>query len=89
MPLSAAVDDAGKAFTPSPDPLLAELQSYLSDVRVGDPASGKGKLKPILSNKNIFGVDLYEVGLGKKVETYFEKMLAGEGAVRRTLHEAL
>lgn len=84
-----AVDDAGKAFTPSPDPLLTEVQAYLTDVRVGDPESGKGKLKPILSNKNIFGVDLYEVGLGGKVEAYFEKMLAGEGAVRRTLHEAL
>lgn len=84
-----AVDDAGKAFTPSPDPLLTEVQAYLADVRVGDPESGKGKLKPILSNKNIFGVDLYEVGLGGKVEAYFEKMLAGEGAVRRTLHEAL
>lgn len=84
-----AVDDAGKTFTPSPDPLLTEVQAYLADVRVGDPESGKGKLKPILSNKNIFGVDLYEVGLGGKVEAYFEKMLAGEGAVRRTLHEAL
>lgn len=40
---------------------------------------------PILSNEKIFGVNLYEVGLGELVEQYFIEMLAGKGAVLTTL----
>ena len=60
-----AVDDEGKAFTPSPDPLLQNVQEALQGVVLGDVASAKGKLRPILSNKGIFGSDLYDVGLGE------------------------
>jgi fructuronate reductase len=42
-------------------------------------------LKPILSNPIYFGVNLYEIGLGKKVENLFRQMLNGQGAVRRVL----
>ncbi|MDR0539944.1 MAG: mannitol dehydrogenase family protein [Spirochaetaceae bacterium] len=83
------VDDAGKPFTPSPDPLLSGLQKELAGTRLGEPASGKGKLKPVLSNKAIFGSDLYEAGLGEKIERYFEQMLEGPGAVRKTLQDTL
>ena len=80
-----AVDDEGKAFTPSPDPLLQNVQEALQGVVLGDVASAKGKLRPILSNKGIFGSDLYEVGLGEKIEGYFEELIAGPHAVRNTL----
>lgn len=43
------------------------------------------KLQPILSDEKIFGVNLYEVGLGERVEGLFEEMTAGVGAIRATL----
>jgi fructuronate reductase len=42
-----------------------------------------------LSNKSIFGNDLYAVGLGDKIEADFKEMLAGKGAIRKTLEEKL
>ncbi|WP_234121582.1 mannitol dehydrogenase family protein [Clostridium hydrogenum] len=78
------VDDEGKKFEISSDPLLGTLKEYLSEIKLGQKYI-KGTLKPILSNKNIFGSDLYEIGLGEKIENYFEEMLAGPKAVRNTL----
>ena len=46
-------------------------------------------LKPILSNEEIFGVNLYNVGLGEKIEGYFNEMISGVGAVRSTLEKYL
>ena len=43
------------------------------------------RLKPILSNANIFGTDLYAAGVGEKVEEIFREELAGPGAIRETL----
>lgn len=83
------IDDEGNIFTPSPDPLLAELQGYLKDVRLGDTDIKKDFLKPILSNKNIFAVNLYEAGLGEKIEEMFREMIAGKGAVRAILKKYL
>ncbi|MDO4295740.1 MAG: mannitol dehydrogenase family protein [bacterium] len=79
------VDDNGETMEVSSDPMLAELTGYLKDVKVGEPESGKDALKPILSNPVLFTVNLYEVGLGEKVESMFMDMLAGKGAVRATL----
>lgn len=61
-----AVDDEGKPFELSPDPLLKDLQSDMTGIVLGDLSSAQGKLTSILSNKDIFGSDLYEVGLGQK-----------------------
>jgi fructuronate reductase len=83
------VDDAGKPFTPSPDPLLADLQETLKGVTRGSPVSGAGKLRPILSNPKIFAVNLYEVGLGERIEGYFAELLAGPGALRKALQKYL
>lgn len=82
------VDDEGKTFEISSDPLLGTLKEYLSEVELGKKYV-KGPLKPILSNKAIFGSDLYEIGLGEKVENYFEEMLTGPKAVRNTLEKYL
>lgn len=84
-----AVDDEGKPFELSPDPLNEELQEQLSTVRVGDPDSLKEQARPILSNENIFGVDLYQAGIGEKIEEIFRSELVGPGAVRNTLKKYL
>lgn len=79
------IDDQGKMFQISPDPLLAQLQEYLAGVTFGKPESLTSQLVPILSNQEIFGSDLYAVGLGKKIEGYVKEMLVGVGAVDATL----
>ena len=83
------IDDEGKPFSPSSDPLLDELMSYVGDVRLGDSPVDTSILKPILSNDKIFAVNLYEVGLGEKIEGMFKELMAGKGAVRETLKKYL
>lgn len=79
-----AVDDTGKPFTLSPDPQLETLQAALQGVSLGSQTSN---VRAILSNEAIFGINLYEIGLGEKIEAMFYEMLAGAGAVRRTLEK--
>ncbi|MEA4912626.1 MAG: mannitol dehydrogenase family protein [Oscillospiraceae bacterium] len=81
------VDDNGAAFTPSDDPLLAQVFAHLKDIRLGDKGDFSAQLRPVLSNASIFGVDLYAAGLGARVEGYFAELVAGPGAVRATLHK--
>lgn len=81
------VDDAGKPFTCSPDPLLASAQEKLHGVTLG--SDNIGRAQELLSDAGIFGVNVYEVGLGDKVEGLFRELLAGEGAVRATLKKYL
>ena len=84
-----AVDDEGKAIEVSSDPLKDDLQAKLAGIEVGKPESYNGQLKGILSNASIFGVDLTTTPLADKIEQYFVAELAGPGAVRKTLHDAL
>lgn len=84
-----AVDDAGNAYPLAPDPMAAELTEQLSSIRVGEPGSCEGQLRPILANVNIWGVDLYAAGLGEKIEAIFREELTGPGAVRATLKRHL
>ena len=83
------LNDAGKEMTLSSDPMMETLKPYFADIKIGAPESAEGKLKPILSNAELFGLNLYEVGLGKKVEGYFAEMIAGENAIRKTLQKYL
>ncbi|MCD8140519.1 MAG: mannitol dehydrogenase family protein [Planctomycetaceae bacterium] len=80
------VDDKGEPFTPSPDPMLAELSRHVASIRLGDTGPFGKHLRPILSNAAIFGVDLYEAGLGNRIESNFAEMVTGREAVRSTLH---
>ncbi len=83
-----AIDDEGNPFTCSSDPMLENLQAQLSAVKLGQPETASDEvLRPILSNPALFAVDLYEAGLGEKVTDYLKRMLAGPGAVRKTLEE--
>ena len=83
------IDDNGKTYELSPDPMNHEMQEKLSGVEFGKPESLGEKLKPILSNKNIFGVNLYDAGLGEKIESLVKEQLEGVGAVRRSLKKHL
>ena len=83
------IDDKGEKFELSSDPMLAELTAALKDVKFGEKESYTGQLKSILSNENIFGIDLYKAGIGEKIEELFVKEIAGPGAVRKTLKENL
>lgn len=78
------VNDAGEVFTLSSDPLLETLQGYLQGVSLGDQTAS---VRPILEDERLFGVPLYEIGLGDKIEIMFQEMMAG--AVRRTLEHYL
>ena len=78
-------DDKLEKMELSSDPMLANLQEKLSGVEAGKPETYTGQLKEILTNKAIFGVDMYEAGLADKVEGMFVEMLAGKDAVRNTL----
>lgn len=83
-----AVDDKGQVFVPSPDPLLTELQTALKRITLGEQKIEKihEALVPILQNRTIFGIDLVQIGLAEKIETFFKEMLVGTGAVRQTIH---
>jgi fructuronate reductase len=83
------VDDEGKAFEPSPDPILDSARAFVSGIKLGDKGPFHDKLKGLYSDAKIFGVDLYKAGLGEKVETYFAELVAGKGAVRATLKKHL
>ena len=82
-----AVDDAGRAMELSPDPLLPELTAALQDVTLGSRVDVHAKLQGILSSERIFGSNLYPSGFAARVEKYFTDLIAGPGAVRRTLQQ--
>jgi fructuronate reductase len=82
-------DDALERMHVSGDPMLPEITEAVRGVRVGEPGSYRGQLRPFLSNPALFAVDLYEAKLGDRVESLFVEMLGGAGAVRRTLRNNL
>lgn len=84
-----AINDDGQAFTLSDDPLIPDLQSKLAGIEFGKPDTVGDKLHPILENAQLFGVDLYSIGLGTKIEGLLKEMLVGPQAVRHTLQKYL
>lgn len=83
------VDDKLEEMPLSSDPMLPQLQQELAGIIVGQPATYSGQLTNILSNSNLFGMNLYEAGLADKVEDMFLQEIAGAGAVRKTLEAYL
>lgn len=84
-----AVDDNGQPMPLSADPMADALHEVVADIEFGNPASYKGQLQKILCNEVIFETDLTKTVLAKKIEDLFVQMIAGPGAVRKTLHENL
>ena len=82
------VDDQLSAFTPSPDPLLAEVQQALSFLKIGGTVTVE-QLQPVLSRADIFGLDLNKAGLAPIITADLNEMLAGKGAVRAALKKLL
>ena len=81
------IDDNGKTFVPSSDPLLAELQQIVSGLEVKEGVQDFSCLKQLYSRADVFGADLYKIGLGEKIEALAAELFAGPGAVRKTLHK--
>ncbi len=79
------VDDRGQGFEPSSDPMLAELQGLLKDLKLGRTDNVAEVVTPLLEQDNIFGVNLVEIGLSDKVVAGVKAMLTGAGAVRKYL----
>ena len=79
------IDDEGEKMDLSSDPMLDELQGHLKGIEFENVCSVGKNLYPILSNEKLFGLNLYKIGLGAKVEGYFSEMIAGKHAVRNVL----
>ncbi len=84
-----AIDDNGKAFELSPDPLLPDVCKYVEKIQIGKEFNVHSTVEDLLKKKEIFGVDLYDAGLAEKVENYFAKLCMKNGAVRSVLHEVV
>ncbi|MDO5716074.1 MAG: mannitol dehydrogenase family protein [Tissierellia bacterium] len=80
------VDDQGQDFERSADPLLEELTQALEGISYDDFQETKG-LDRLLQNENIFGINLKEIGIDRKIKEYLEQLCQGNGAVRKTLEK--
>ena len=81
------VRDDGTPFDPSPDPLLPEMQAIVAPLEIGKPEQDWSCLKQLYSKADVFGVNLYEAGLGERIESMVKELFGGPGAVRATLHK--
>ena len=81
------IQDDGTPFDPSPDPMLAELQAIVAPLEIGRPDQEWSCLRQLYSRADVFGLDLYEAGLGEQIEGMVRELFAGVGAVRATLHK--
>ena len=81
------IKDDGTPFEPSPDPMLAELQAIVAPLEIGRDDQDWGCLRALYSRQDVFGLDLYEAGLGEQIEGMVRELFAGPGAVRATLHK--
>ncbi len=80
------IDDEGNSFELSPDPLLSNILPIIESVKADDDAEAvEEALKPVLTDKAIFGVNLYAAGMAKTVIDYYRQMSSGKGAVLKTL----
>ena len=81
------IKDDGTSFDCSPDPMLEELQAIVAPLEIGKADQDWSPLKALYSRKDVFGLDLYEAGLGEQIEGMVKELFAGPGAVRSTLHK--
>jgi len=73
--------DDGARLTLAPDPLVPEKIAALEGLPFGTAVD----LKEILKDEKQFGVDLYQVGLGERIEGLFAEAAKGPGAVEGML----
>lgn len=82
-------DDNWNDMELSSDPMLSELQSKLSEIKLGDTKVDMSPIRSILSNIAIFGTDLCANGMSGEIEKNFIKMIEKRGAVRELLHKTV
>ena len=83
-------DDSGTGMELSPDPLFLPLNSHIRHVKLGETSTDwRERIRPVLEDAAIFGVNLYEAGLGIRTEDMFGELIEGPGAVRKTLQKYL
>ncbi len=80
----SGLSDDGEPFTQSSDPMLDELKKVTEGYTLGGN-NDYSKLRALYSREDVFGLNLYEVGLGEKIEGMVAELYAGKGAVRKTL----
>ena len=81
------IKDDGTSFDCSPDPMLEELQTIVAPLEIGKADQDWSPLKKLYTRKDVFGLNLYEAGLGDQIEGMVKELYAGPGAVRKTLHK--
>ena len=79
------IDDEGREFTPSSDPLLEEARQYVADYELSFSPKDLSKLDALLANEKIFGVNLHAIGMDTLVKQYFAEFSSGVGAVAAAL----
>jgi len=79
------IDDNGVKFELSPDPRTEYICPYVAGIELGTTVDVADKIRPILEDEKIFGVDLYQAGMADKVCELFKELISGTGAVRDTL----
>ena len=79
------IDDEGREFTPSSDPLLEEVRQYVAGYELSFSPKDLSKLDALLANEKIFGVNLHAIGMDTLVKQYFAELSSGVGAVAAAL----
>lgn len=69
------IDDEGNKFECSPDPKLAEVQGLDAET--------------VAHMEELFGLNLFEDGLGERVLAIYDELCQGNGAVRKVLHNTV
>ncbi|MCR4927247.1 MAG: mannitol dehydrogenase family protein [Lachnospiraceae bacterium] len=85
-------DDLGHPMRLSPDPILSQLACTFRPEMFGRVFLSTGEkeaVKALLKNSDLFGADLVSAGLYERITGFFTDMLAGKGAVRKTLQKVL
>lgn len=81
------IDDKGEPFSPSPDPRLEELMAIIRPLEIGHPDQDWSPLRALFCREDVFGVDLYEIGIGERTEAMARELFSAPGAIRTTLHK--
>ena len=81
-----AVDDNGEKMELSSDPMLSKVCPMFENVKLGDTVKASD-FEALLKDDTIWGVDLYSVGMAELVIEYFNKLISGKGAIRKTVSD--
>ena len=81
------IDDKGEKFDISPDPMTDYVKTFVKDIKLGESEGLMDKIKPLLRDEKIFGINLEEIKMDILVCDYLSELIAGPGAVRSTLNK--